>query len=84
VTLDVDLVRRAFYRELNTRADASPWAWAWIHKIYRDPDELIVDRDDGTLYRVPFTVSGDQATFGEAQEVKVEYVDVTCSVPASA
>lgn len=64
-------VRREYYDSLG-----SAESWWWIRAIYLDPNELIVDDDEGQLYRVPFTISGDDVTFGDPQEVKIVYEDV--------
>lgn len=75
VTASVNLedVRRSFYDQ------ASPEQfWWWIRAIYIDPNELIVDDDEGGLFRIPFsTGDGDNAevTFQEAQPVQIQYVD---------
>ena len=69
--VNVDDVRRQYYDGLT-----SDQAWWWVRAIYLDPNELIVDDDEGGLYRVGFTVKGDGITFDEPQAVKVEYVDV--------
>lgn len=63
-------VRRTFYEEVAV----GDQVWWWIREIYLDPNELIVDSDEGPLYRIPFEVNGEEVTFGEAQEVKIEYV----------
>lgn len=70
-SVNVEDVRRDYYDTLN-----SDQMWWWIRAIYLDPNELIVDDDDGALYRVPFTVSGEAVSFADPVEVKVEYVDV--------
>jgi hypothetical protein len=69
-TLNVDDVRRQYYDSLTTDQ-----AWWWVRAILLDPSVLIVDDDEGQLYRVPFDVSGEAAEFGEPIPVKVEYVD---------
>lgn len=48
--------------------------WAWIRAMYVDPPEIIVDDDDGRLFRQSFTIDGDEITFGEPEEVRIEYV----------
>lgn len=69
--LPLDSVRRAYYESL----DASQMWW-WIREVRVNPLELIVDDDEGGLYRVPVTVSGnDEITFGDPVSVKVEYVE---------
>ncbi len=70
---NLDDVRRGYYDSLeNTQM------WWWIRAIYFDPNELIVDDDEGGLYRVPFMTSGDtdgEVEFGDAIPVKIQYVD---------
>jgi hypothetical protein len=75
MVIDPLRVRSAYY---GLTSDRPSW---WIRAIYLDPNELIVDDDEGTLYRVPFTVSGDKITFAEPVEVKIEYVDVPRLAP---
>jgi hypothetical protein len=67
----VEDIRRAFYDQLE--ADQM---WWWIRSMHVDPNELIVDDDDGNLYRVSYTPSeAEGATFGEPKKVKIKYVD---------
>lgn len=58
--------------------------WWSIEEVHIDPDELIVThREDGdrTLHRVPWTADADgNFTFGDMQQVAVQYVEVTASV----
>lgn len=65
-----DQVRKAYYA-------AEPDWHIWIREMYVDPPELIVQNDtDDTLMRIPYTTSDDGAVeFGDAQPVKVEYVE---------
>ncbi len=45
----------------------------WLEATY--PEYVIVqDWDSGKRYRVPYTISGDDVTFGAAEEVEVAYV----------
>lgn len=68
----VEDVRREFYDSLgNMDLDS----WSWIRSIYLDPDELIVDDDDGSLYRVPFTIDGEAIAFGDPKAVKIKFVN---------
>lgn len=69
-TVEVEDVRRSYYESLPQDS------WWWIRSVRLDPNELIVDDDNGTLYRVPFEIAGDEVTFGEATEVRVVYQDV--------
>jgi hypothetical protein len=72
--VNVEDVRRKYYDHLD--AQGPEYAWWWIRALVLNPNELIVDDDDGHLYRVPFEVDDTEVTFGEAKEVKIEYVDV--------
>lgn len=72
--VNIEDVRRAFYEAFE---EEHPW-W-WCRTILLDPSELIVDDDQGGLYRVPFSVSGNDVSFGEPSEVRIEYVDVANS-----
>lgn len=72
--VNVDDVRRAYYDSLN--ADQM---WWWIRAIYVDPNELIVDDDEGQLYRVAYTISGDEVEFADASPVRIQYVDAATS-----
>ena len=64
-------VRRAYFDNGST-----PYSY-WITEMQMDPPQLIVC-DDATskVYRVPVTIKGSEITFGDAQEVEVEYVDI--------
>lgn len=75
--VNVDDVRRAFYNELGN-LDLS--MWSWIRAVYLDPNELIVDNDEGELYRVPFTISGEEVEFSDPAEVRIQYVDAAARV----
>jgi len=64
-------ISRQFYGE---------WAqgdryWWWLCAILVDPTDLIVEDDDGKLWRVPYTVGDRDVTFGEPTEVYIDYVD---------
>jgi hypothetical protein len=72
--VNVDDVRRAYYGQLD-----SAQYWWWIRAIYIDPNELIVDDDEGQLYRVAFSINGDEVEFQDPQEVRIQYVDAANS-----
>lgn len=40
------------------------------------PDYVVAQGPKGTLYRIPYTLSGENVTFGDAQEVETAYVPV--------
>lgn len=73
-TMNVEDIRRHYYEHLD--AQGSEYSWWWIRAMQLDPNELIVDDDEGHLYRVPFEVSGNEVSFGDPKEVKVQYVNV--------
>lgn len=65
-----DEVIRAFYDQL-PHGD-----WSWVVEMYIDPTELIVQTEEGDLYRQPFTTADSGVTFGERVRVRREYIDV--------
>jgi hypothetical protein len=76
---NLDDVRRQYYDGLeNTQT------WWWIRAIYLDPNELIVDDDEGGLYRVGFDTSGDTITFNDPTPVQIQYVDQPTTAAARA
>lgn len=68
----VEDLRRQYYESLT-----GDQTWWWIRAIYLDPNELIVDDDEGSLYRVTFDINGDDISFADAKEVKVKYVNAS-------
>lgn len=65
-------VRRAFYDARDEIKILDPYAW--IRELVIDPPELIVDNDDGDMWRITYSVNGSEVTFGEPEQVRVEYV----------
>jgi len=71
----VEDLRRQWY-EAN-RGDPEKFNW-WIRSIYIDPNELIIDADDGgTLLRQAFTVKKDKVKFLKPKKVKIKYVNAS-------
>lgn len=71
--VDVDNVMREWN---NVRRADSAKMWWWTRAMLMDPNELIVeDEEVGELYRVPYTIKGDDVTFAEPIAVKIEYKD---------
>lgn len=70
-TVEVEDVRREYYDSLDSNQ-----VWWWIRAIELDPDALIVDDDEGHLYRVPFSISGESITFEDPAEVEIVYTEV--------
>jgi hypothetical protein len=69
--VSVDDVRREYYEQLD-----SAQAWWWICRVEVDPMQLIVDDEEGSLYRVTYDPTGSEITFGDPIEVEIVYVDV--------
>lgn len=65
-----DTLRKEFYNEF---AQGDRYWW-WIRQTFLDPALLIVDDDEGGLWAVEYTISGDSLTFSEPQEVITQYV----------
>jgi hypothetical protein len=77
---DVDDVRREFY---DTVAIGDQFWW-WIRAMLIDPNEIIVDNDDGVLYRISYEIADDgEVSFGEPQAVKIVYEDVPAKQAAA-
>jgi hypothetical protein len=65
-----DILRQ--YREQKT-PDQMFW---WVHAMMRDPDELIVeDEEAGQLYRIPYTIKGENIEFDDPTPVKIVFKD---------
>lgn len=69
--VSVDDVRREFYDSLDSNQ-----SWWWICRVEIDPMQLIVDDEEGGLWRVPYDPTGSEITFEDAIEVEIVYVDV--------
>jgi hypothetical protein len=70
--IDVDTIRRQYYGSLE---GMDSWNM-WIRGQYQDPDELIVeDESTGDLFRVPYTISGQEISFGDKVAVIEEFID---------
>lgn len=76
-TIETDDVRRQFY-------DDPPGSWWWIRAIQLDPMQIIADDDEGNLYRVPFSISGDVVTFEDPVEVSIVYQDAAAAAATHA
>ena len=70
---NVEDVRREFYDSFATQ-DEDRYFW-WIRALLLNPNELIVDDDEGGLYRIPFSMGKDDVSFSDPIPVKIEYVD---------
>lgn len=73
--VDIDLINRTFYDQY-TYGDEQYWWWIRAERFDDTAGlQLIVDRDDGTLVRIPVSVVGSDVSFGGAVEVTEEYPD---------
>jgi hypothetical protein len=73
--VDVSMVDRKFYGQYEYGDDQY---WWWIRAERFDDAsglQLIVDCDDGSLVRIPVSVSGSDVSFGDPVEVTEEYPD---------
>jgi hypothetical protein len=71
----VEDLRRMWYE--SNRGDPDKFNW-WIRSIYIDPNELIIDADDGgTLLRQPFSIKKDKVKFLKPKRVKIKYVNAS-------
>lgn len=65
---DVDKVLDVFYSEFCVEDNDRYWWWARSVRV--DPNVIIADDDEGSLWRVPIKTDGDQnVTFGEPERV---------------
>jgi len=72
--VNMEDVRRSFYDDVATKEEDRFW-W-WIRAVMLDPNEVIVDDDEGGLYRIPFsTDKKGQVTWQDPVPVKIKYVD---------
>lgn len=67
----VEDLKRQFYEALPSMDIDS---WSWIRGMYLDPPELIVDDDNGGLFRIAYAISGDAVEFEDPKAVKIKYV----------
>lgn len=70
-SVNIDSVRQAFYDQ------QPPGSWAWIREFWSD--FLIVDNDQGDLFKIPWSEDGDNVVFGDAEKVAVQYVPAPAS-----
>jgi hypothetical protein len=65
-------------------AEGHDTTWWWARDVRVDPDELIVDDDEGHLFSVPFQTDGEDAvTFGDPTPVRETYIPVAASAAPS-
>lgn len=65
-------------------APANDHYWWWVRDLRVDPDELIVDDDEGGLWSVPYSTDGeDTVTFGEPVRVRETFTPVGTAAAAA-
>lgn len=83
---DIDRVIETYITEVileENPGDEDGMYWWWPRAAWVDPNQLIVDADDGTLRRVPFSTNDQQEiTFTEPVEVLETFVDISPSAKA--
>lgn len=72
--INIDDVRRAFYA--NVPEMGLP-TYSWIRAMQLDPNELIIDDDDGNLYAVSFSIDGEDISFSDPVKKKIQYVNAS-------
>ena len=72
--VNIEDVRREFYKVLG---DLGISSWSWIRAMQLEPNEIIVDDDEGGLFRISFDIQGDKIEFGDPQSVKIKYVNAS-------
>lgn len=81
----IEDLRTAFYEWVRDAGDDERGdldSWAWICEVWTE--SLIVDDDEGHLWRVPWTESDGAFTFGAPQKVTRTYVPVADTIAARA
>jgi len=78
--MNIEDVRTRYYEHLDGIGDATKF-W-WIRGMRLDPDELVVDDDDGHLFRVGFDIDGDDVAFNDPVQVVLDYKDVPAQMAA--
>ena len=82
--MNIEDVRTSYYEMLDAEENADQ-KWWWIRGMRMgdlSEGQLIVDDDDGHLFRVNFAVSGDDVTFSEPAQVVVDYKEVPVAMAA--
>jgi hypothetical protein len=69
--INVADLSRSFYDTVATGEQF----WWWLREMYLDPNEAIAENDDGSqLYSIPFTINGEEVTWGDPAPIKIQYI----------
>lgn len=71
--VNIEDVRRKYYESLKPEQS---WWWVRAMELEASGGYLIVDNDEGDLYKVGFTIDGEEVEFAEAKTVRTVYEDV--------
>lgn len=73
---ELEKIRRDFVNAVEA-GDLPIPGWPWIRVVLNDPNELIVDDDQGGLWAVAYDASGDTVTFSTPVQKKIQYVNAS-------
>jgi hypothetical protein len=74
---DIDRVVELYCQELISKGYDDPEYWWWPRAVWADPNQLIVDGENGSLYRVAFSTNDQQeVTFADPVEVLETFTDL--------
>jgi hypothetical protein len=79
-SVGVEDVRRMYYDELESAGPEYSWWWIRAMELEASGGFLVVDDDEGSLYKVPFVIEGEEVTYADPEVVKIEYVAASATV----
>jgi Mu-like prophage I protein len=81
---DIDRVVEQYCNMIIDKGPGDPEFWFWPRSAWVDPNQLIVDGENGSLYRVEFTTNAQQeATFSDPIETLETFTDLAPSAKAA-
>jgi hypothetical protein len=85
-SVNLDKVRQSFYADDDTARQlrGEVGGWPWVREVYND--FVVVDDDEGSLYRIPWSEDSakpGEVSWGEPSKVRVEYVAASADAPDS-
>lgn len=86
-SVNLDKVRQSFYADDDTarKLRGEVGGWPWVREVYND--FLVVDDDEGSLFRIPWSEDAakpGEVAWGEPSKVRVEYVAASAGDPDTA
>lgn len=70
-SVDSSDVRSEFYSQIAV----DDRYWWWLHQMYLDPQAVIAEDESMGYWYVPYTVDGNDVTFGEPVQVFIQWVE---------